>query len=434
MITIDDRAREAAADLRRSVWAPRTRDVRRMQRRVRWVVLPLVASVLVVTLVASITWQEDGEATRTVAPPSGGTTALDSERLAELSGGVDGATWQVWLTGDDVCWSTVVPPATSSSCLPRPNFEHARAVGQTGGRVVVRLTSLAVKSIDLDGVPMQAAETVDVRLFAATAPAAPSAKLVGRSPGAVEFRETVEATVVPRVVGMAPSEAVDLLHALGLDVTAEMGESTQPLIGQDPAPGTKNLQVGHVHLSGGAPDPQVGRVSGDQDGHAWSVYVRLTSDGPRVCYQAAVDAVQSVGNCVVTGVGPLVEAVNTVGFVFVRLADPDGVPRLDTGLGSQPMRLIETDEFRVAWQTVAPGTADASISWDGGTVTRLVPVSVPDLSGLSFEEATEVLADVGLTPTLANRGALGALGTVVQQAPAPGTRDLAVGRVALTIG
>jgi hypothetical protein len=360
MITLDDRAREAARELRMSV-AVRVPAERRRRPAVA-VAFVLLSVVAVIAVVGAVVARRDdsGAQTRTIAPPA------PADRLALVSGTEGEASWSVWLTRTNVCWEMADPDRAHSSCLPRDQFATSVAVGMTGVRLVVRLTAPDVVEVTRDGVSMTAGDADGVRLFAGIAPATASAVAVGRTAEGEAFTETVEAPAIPDVVGLRSSEAATILRELRFNVTGIGDPSATAVLAQEPAAGTRDLQAGDVHLTYGDPAPQVGRADGNQDGKAWWLYGEETLDGSRVCTMVQTDEHQAVGNCESEfGDDPVVTGTDAIQIVLWSLADGADAATIDYGTGTIAMQVIELEDVRVAWAVVPAGATDASATQTG---------------------------------------------------------------------
>jgi hypothetical protein len=297
--------------------------------------------------------------------------------LASVAGGAGGENWEVHLTQTEICWSMHNAEHDYASCRERSAFDRSTVVGINGMRVVVRLTGLDVTDVYLADSRMNSSTGDGVRVFVGVAPAGPSAKVVGRDASYdIVFSEEVEATTVPDVVGMASADASHMLQRLGFEVSGTGDPSASPVLTQSVAPGTRDLQIGDIVLTFGAIPDEIGTVLGEQDGLAWKVYGRSTSNGPEICSLVQVAEHQSQGGCEPQlGDAPIVRGTEAVRIVFWRLADGiDGVS-IEYGLGTVAMRVIEVESLRVAFAVAPRGPATATITPDGGGDPIVVELS-----------------------------------------------------------
>ena len=256
---------------------------------------------------------------------------------------------------------------------------------------------------------------------------------------------------VPDLVGLTGDEAAEALEAAGLGGEASDAFDAQPagtVISQDPAPDTElpaGSTVAYVVSAGPAPVavPDLVGLTGDEAAEA------LEGAGLGGEASDAFDA-QPAGTVISQDPAPDTElpAGSTVAYVVSAGPAPVAVPDLVGLTGDEAAEALEAaglgGEASDAFDAQPAGTV---ISQDpapdtelpaGSTVAYVVsagpaPVAVPDLVGLTGDEAAEALEGAGLGGEASDAFDAQPAGTVISQDPAPDTELPAGSTVAYVV-
>ena len=274
--------------------------------------------------------------------------------------------------------------------------------------------------------------------------------------GAWYFTSQVK-VAVPDVTGTTSSEAQTTLSASGFKMVVT-GQSTSPslpagtIVSEDPAAGTKvrsGSQVG-VTVSTGKPAATVPSVAGFSLQAASSaiasaglvvgivttqnstnfpvntVILQSPPSGEKLTAGDSVDLVVSAGHALVTV--PDVRGMSQAN-ASAKLTNRGLVVDVGKAYSTQPSGIVVT-QGPAAGKTVAVGST-VSISVSKGTA----PVKVPDVTGAQAADAKTSLQNIGLVPvSIPTSGTPSQVGTVIDQAPDPGTKVSPGSQVKILVG